>query len=469
MKLYLINPNNQIVNLVKVKKTFWLKYRVWKPLALMYVAALTPAEWEVTVIDENLEIPDYEAMELPDLVGLTGITSQANRAYKLAAYFRARGVPAVMGGIHASMRREEALEYVDTVAAGEAEGIWEQILEDFKRGEMKRVYEGAFVDADKIPPARHDILPARYFFGSIQTTRGCPLGCSFCSVSQFNGKRYRRRPIENVVEEIKMIPEKYVLFTDDNLIGTSRENVAHAKSLFRAMIAANLGKKWIAQATVNMADDVELLELAARAGCVGIFIGFETPQDEGLEEVSKKFNTKNRNLEASVKQMRQKGIVAHGSFIVGLDSDNKSIGRMIFETCERIGIYSISVSFLTPFPGTRVWERLEAQGRLITNNYPDDWQYYTFCYPVSRYKNLSWSEAIEEIDDCYRNFFAIPRILRRTVEWLFRTRSLTATMVMLAVNFACRNTQRMDSVACRDYWRNRGECEQLDAGPSSVQ
>jgi radical SAM superfamily enzyme YgiQ (UPF0313 family) len=194
--------------MVKVEQSRWNRYTVWKPLGLLVVAALTPAEWDVTVIDENLGMPDYTTMPRPDLVGVTAFTAQAPRAYRVAAEFRSRGVPVVMGGIHATMCPDEALERVDAVVMGEAEGIWVQVLEDARRGSLNRVYTGARLGMDQVPQARHDLLPTGYLLGSIQTTRGCPLNCTFCSVTAFNGGRFRHRPIGAVVEELESIRDR---------------------------------------------------------------------------------------------------------------------------------------------------------------------------------------------------------------------------------------------------------------------
>ena len=239
MRLYLINPSNPLVNMMGTGGGRWSKYRIWKPLGLLILAGLTPSEWEITVIDENLSVPDYDTLPRPDLVGVTAFTSQVNRAYELAALFREKDIPVVMGGIHASMCPREAGERVDAVVTGEAEGVWRQVLEDAEQGALQKIYEGVHLEMDKTPPARHDLLPSGYYFGSIQTTRGCPFNCSFCSVAAFNGRRFRHRPIEQVVEEFKSIPEKAVLIVDDNLIGSSKAHIARAKDLFRALISAN--------------------------------------------------------------------------------------------------------------------------------------------------------------------------------------------------------------------------------------
>ena len=179
MRLYLINPRNPLVSLTDVNDSHWNRYRIWKPLGLLVLAALTPREWEVSVFDENIRVPDYDSLPRPDLVGITAFTSQANRAYEVAAGFRGRSVPVVMGGIHATMRPEEALARVDAVVTGEAESIWVEVLADVQRGALQPRYEGTHTDMDKIPPARHELLTGDYACGSIQTTRGCPRSCSF--------------------------------------------------------------------------------------------------------------------------------------------------------------------------------------------------------------------------------------------------------------------------------------------------
>ena len=187
MRLYLINPNNPLVSLANLKESRWNRYRVWKPLGLLVLAGLTPPEWDVSILDENLGPRDYAALPRPDLVGISAFTSQASRAYEIAAEFQALGVPVVMGGIHVTMCSGEALGHVDAVVTGEAESVWAQVLEDVRQGRLQRIYHGEHVDLADVPLARHDLLDTGYAFGAIQTTRGCPLSCSFCSVSAFNG------------------------------------------------------------------------------------------------------------------------------------------------------------------------------------------------------------------------------------------------------------------------------------------
>ncbi len=446
MRLYLINPSNPLVTIVRVQESRWNRYRVWKPLSLMVLAGLTPAEWEISIVDENFGVPDYASMPLPDLVGITAFTSQACRAYEVAAHFQRLGVPVVMGGIHATMCLDEAMERVDSVVTGEAEGIWPQVLEDVRQGFLKRRYDGGLSDISNMPAARHDLLATRYALGAIQTTRGCPLNCSFCSVTAFNGARYRMRSIGDVVREFRLIREELVLVVDDNLVGTRPEHITRAKDLFRAMAQANLRKKWVAQATINFADDEELLTLAARAGCRGVFIGFESPAPEGLSELGKKFNfQKGRDFRASVRRIQRHGILVVGSFIIGLDVDKPGIGKQIAEVASRYGVDNLNALFLTPLPGTRLWDQMKAEGRIALDTFPEDWKYYTLTFPVARYKHLSLDGVSDEMLTCDRTFYSIPRILRRAWGNLWGRRQ---PLISLVGNLSYRKNSQL---SCKSY------------------
>jgi radical SAM superfamily enzyme YgiQ (UPF0313 family) len=437
------------VCLTHVKDGYWNRYRVWKPLGLLALAALTPPEWNITVFDENVRIPDYGALPRPDLVGITAFTSQANRAYEVAADFRRRGVPVVMGGIHATMCPDEAAARVAAIVTGEAEPIWAQVLSDVQRGALQSRYAGAHADMAAIPPARHALLTGGYAFGSIQTTRGCPLNCSFCSVTAFNGYKYRQRPIADVIREFATIPEKHVLIVDDNLIGTNREHLARAKELFRAMLGAGLRKQWIAQVTINMADDEELLALAARAGCAGVFIGFESPTTAGLKEVGKKFNLVNgRDFAASVRRIQRHKILVAGSFIMGLDSDQPGIGPRIAAAAARYGVDILNTLFLTPLPGTRLWDELEPAGRVAADKFPEDWKYYTLTFPVARYRHFTGAGIAQEMELCDRTFYSLRNTLRRIGRSFWRWRK---PLFALVTNLSYRHNLRRARLACRDF------------------
>jgi radical SAM superfamily enzyme YgiQ (UPF0313 family) len=450
----LINPSNPLVSMVKVKESRWNRYRLWKPLGLMVLAGLSPPEWEISIVDENLAAPDYPAMPRPDVVGITAFTSQANRAYEVATHFRRLGVPVVMGGIHATMCVDEVMERVDSVVTGEAESIWPQVLEDARHGSLKRRYDGGLAEISDVPFARHDLLATGYALGAIQTTRGCPLNCSFCSVTAFNGARYRQRPIPDVVREFQSVREKLVLVVDDNLIGLRPEHIARAKDLFRAMAQANLRKEWVGQATINFADDEELLALAAKAGCRGVFIGFESPVPEGLRELGKKFNLlKGRDFRASVRRIQRHHILVVGSFIIGLDIDEPGIGKRIAEVASQYGVDNLNVLFLTPLPGTRLWEQMKSEGRIALDAFPEDWKYYTLTFPVARYKHLSLDGIIQEMISCNRNFYSLPRILRRVGSNLWQRRK---PLISLVGNLSFRGNFRVACKAYADFQHQRG-------------
>ena len=464
MRLHLINPFNPLVSMSHAKQSRWQRYRVWKPLGLLTLAGLTPPGWEVTVFDENLGVPDYAAMPTPDLVGVTAFTSQANRAYEVAAQFRSRGVRVVMGGIHATVCRDEVLQHVDSVVTGEAESVWASVLEDARHGRLQRTYAGDYADMAQATPARHDLLPKGYAFGAIQTTRGCPLNCSFCSVSAMNGKPYRHRPIDDVIRELRTVREKLVLIVDDNLIGISAAHVERAKELLRAMIRAKLRKKWICQATVNMADDEELLALAAKAGCKGVFIGFESPTNRGLAEVGKQFNVrKRRDHRAAVRRVQRHNISVMGSFIMGLDTDTPGIGRRIADAASHYGLDLLNVLFLTPLPGTRLWDKMHADGRIAAADFPEDWKYYTLNFPVARYKHLSWADILREMDGCNRRFYSPGRIAYRLWQALSRRR---APLFSLVSNLCYRAGLRTDRLLWRQLDMKRGPALNCAKEPS---
>jgi radical SAM superfamily enzyme YgiQ (UPF0313 family) len=415
----------------------------------MVLARLTPLEWEVTILDENVKRIDYASLPRPDLVGITAFTSQAPRAYQLAADYRRQGIPVIMGGIHATMCVDEVLERVDSVVTKEAEVVWPRVLEDFKNGRLQRRYDGGHIPVGNFVPARQDLLPEGYAFGTIQTTRGCPLNCSFCSVTTFNGAQYRQRPVDDVVSEFLSIPEKRVLVVDDNLIGTRPEHIARAKELFRALIKAKLRKEWIAQATINFADDDELASLARQAGCRGVFIGFESPTAEGLRELGKKFNLqKGRDLHASVRRIQRHNILVMGSFIIGLDVDDVGIGERVAEAAQQYGVDSLNILFLTPLPGTRLWDQMKEADRIVLNTFPEDWCYYTLTFPVARFGRLSLDAVIREVIACNMSFYSMSGVLKRFWSTLWQRRM---PLINLVTNLSSRNNSYVEIKTYADF------------------
>jgi radical SAM superfamily enzyme YgiQ (UPF0313 family) len=318
-------------------------------------------------------------------------------------------------------------------------------LADARNHALHRVYDGGISAMDAIPPARHDLLRGRYYLGSVQTTRGCPLNCSFCSVTAFNGGTYRHRPVDDVIRELRLIREKVILFVDDNLIGTREDHLAYSKDLFRVMIQEGLTRPWICQATMNFADDDELLELAARSGCQGVFIGFESPTVEGLMALGKKFNLqKGRDFRESVRRIQRHGICVVGSFIIGIDTDQRGIGETIARAAREYGIDAANVLILTPLPGTKLYAQMEREGRIRSNDYPQDWKYYTLTYPVASYTHLTWAELVEEVNRFSGRFYSYAQILRRMLQLARKTHSPRTLSGALIANLSYRSNHLLD-------------------------
>jgi len=270
------------------------------------------------------------------------------------------------------------------------------------------------------------------------------LNCSFCSVSAFNGNRYR--PVEHIIRELQSIKEKFVLIVDDNLIGINKNHYTRARELFSAIIKAKIKKRFMAQVTLNMADDHELLTLAKKAGLWGIFIGFESPVEEGLLEVQKKYNIrKSSDITASIRSIQKKGILVLGSFIMGLDVDKKGIGKTTAAAGIEYGINALNLMFLTPLPGTRLWDKFDSEKRIVANNLPEDWKYYTLALPVANYMHLFWEDMFKEIKQCFCLFYSLPRILGRFFRHLLINRKPLIALITLFVNLNYRQSIVMDA------------------------
>jgi radical SAM superfamily enzyme YgiQ (UPF0313 family) len=377
MKLVLINPRNRV--------SLYGDY-LWQPLALGYVAAATPKDWTVELIDEQCDqTVDYGAVDA-DLVGLTAFTTQAPRAYDIAGQFRRRGIPVVMGGIHASLVPDEAERYVDALCLGECEGVWPTVIADVEARSLKPRYSGGTAGESALRPDRAIFEEYPYEYVSAQTTRGCPMDCSFCSVTAFNGRLFRMRDVGQVVEEIAAIPERDIIFVDDDLNGFSPKAKRRCADLFRAMAAAGLDKQWITQVTINFGDDDELPGLARQAGCAGVFIGLESTDTKSLTLIRKDGRSQDRGTDyyhENVARIRRHGIGVVGSFILGIDTQNmETIVDDILAFAAASNLDGLNPTILTPLPGTRDYARFDAAGRILFKNYPADWEKYTLAFPV---------------------------------------------------------------------------------------
>jgi radical SAM superfamily enzyme YgiQ (UPF0313 family) len=377
LKIRLIDPAYEhpyMSHSHKVIKSIW-----FARLTLTTLAALTPPDIEVLITDENVEPIDFD--EDVDLVGVTGMVMHAPRAYEIARRFRDRGIPVVMGGPHASSLPQEAKEHVDSVVVGEAEGVWSTLLQDLEKGDLKPFYKsGAFHSMEQMPFPRLDLLrkDAYMTVNCVQTTRGCPHQCDFCHVTHFFGKTYRCRPVNEVVEEVTRLKGDFVVFVDDNIAGNRR----YAKELFTRL--KPLKKKWASQASMTLTRDPELMRLAAESGCVSLFLGVESLSPENLSDVNKSFN-RVHELEAAIKALHDHDIMLLSGFIFGLDHDDEGVFERTLRFCEKNRIELPSFFVLTPLPGTPVFRRLEAEGRLLHR----DWGKYNGATVVFRPKLMT--------------------------------------------------------------------------------
>lgn len=334
-------------------------------LALHILEGLTPLEYKVKTLEEELE--PINLNESCDLVGISCMTANAPRAYHLAQEFKKRGKKVVLGGVHPTLLPDEALQYADSVVVGEAEGIWEQVLEDFKKGTLQRTYHHPKPSLDRYIPLKFRKLTKKRLFNviPIMTTRGCPYSCEFCCVSDIFGKEIRHYPISNVVRDIKESRGKIFIFLDDNIIGKPH----YAKELFKAIKSYKI--KWVGQASISFVHDAELMKLAAESGCAALFFGLESVSETQLKTMRKSIK-EIKGIEEAIKKVKDFGIHFHASMVFGFDGDTKDIFPETLDFLQRNKVGTASFNILTPYPGTKIYEQLKREGRLLTT----DWKYY---------------------------------------------------------------------------------------------
>ncbi|MCF6171651.1 MAG: B12-binding domain-containing radical SAM protein [Bacteroidales bacterium] len=405
----------------------------YPPLGLGIVAALTPADWEIRLIDENFE--DF-AFEEADLVGITSFTSTIPRAYEIAAEYTSRKIPVVLGGIHASMVPEEAGKYVDVVATGEAESTWPEIISDFDKGRLKKRYTGTLMPMEDFPAARHDLFHKDYMIDSIQTTRGCPMQCEFCSVHYFNGRAYRTRPVEKVLDELETMQAERFFFVDDNIVGYSKKAREHAKAIFRGMIDRGIKKDWFCQASINFGEDEELLDLASEAGCRLVLVGVESEKTDALQSMNKRTNLKAGvdNYQQIFSVIQQHGISVLGTFIFALDTDTMQDLRNRVDYILNSNIDAVQVSVLTPFPGTNTYEQFKKEGRLTATNYPKDWEKYWGGEIVIKPKKLKAEELLNEQNHAVERMYNPRRLMQMMRKTLKSTKNAKAALWAFSAN-----------------------------------
>ncbi len=384
------------------------------PYGLQIVAALTPDQHQIEIIDETIG-QEIDFDKPVDLVGISAVTVQAPRAYAIAQEFQNRGVKVVLGGIHPSFLPEEASQQCDAVCIGEAENVWADILRDAENGNLKKIYQSdQLADLSKSPVPRRNLSPMKeYKFTSfILTSRGCPFDCSFCSVNKLFGNSYRFRPVEDVVAEVQQlkasrgfVPFDFVFFADDNIVG----NHNRAKELFRALIPLKI--KWVSQASITLAEDDELLSLAKQSGCIGITIGFESISDESLRKDANKRTGSIEKYKKAIQKIHAHKIWIAGSFVLGFDHDSKDVIENTLKLAEENFIELTEFNVLTPCPGTQIAQTLDAEQRILSK----DWSLYDLEHVVFQPKNMSAQELQAGLGRAFEHVYSLRSILKRVI------------------------------------------------------
>ena len=419
MKLLLILPKNERSYWGQVSRSGRAGF---VRLNLPTIAALTPKEWDVEILDARVKPVDYNANI--DIVGITGFTSEVPGAYEIADNFRKKGVTVVMGGVHVSAMPDEALQHANAVVIGEAELVWHKLLDDFKKGELKPRYKAdRLCDMKNMAIPRRELLDRKMYSGyyTLQATRGCPFNCDYCAVTAFFGNEFRIRQVDEVIEEIKGFNSKEFFFMDDNIVGRPK----YAKELFRRLIPLNV--IWGSQASITMAKNLELLQLYAKSGGKYAFIGFESLSQKNLEKMNKGWNTAEGYREA-IKKIHDAGINIVGSFVFGLDEDDPSVFRNTFDFIMETRLDAAQFHILTPLPGTVTYRTLEKEGRIIDR----DWGKYHTGEVVFQPKGMTVEQLQSGYYWIFRKTYTIPNILKRSL------RSPRGIIYRIAANLSYR-------------------------------
>lgn len=414
MRLLLVSPTHYLRDRSLLKTTqYWTS-----GLTLPTLKALTPKDWDVRLVDEMFRDVD---LDWPcDVVGITAMGPQIARAYELADAFRARGRKVVLGGPWVTLAPAEAsLAHADAIVSGEAELVWARCLEDLAAGRSAGVYRGErFIDPDEIPTVDLRDLQAldwgrfrkspfyrSYFHWPLIFSRGCPLPCSYCAVQTFYQRTYRTRSIERVLDDVRRIKAmggRNLLFLDDNPIADPEA----AKGLFRALIPEKI--QWTSQCTIELARDPELLDLAARSGCVSLSIGLESIDPDVLKSIKKGFNRPTRYAE-DLRALRARGIQVIALVMLGLDGQNPDVfdRTVSFLRANKVSL----VKFFTPapYPGTEFYDRMREAGRLRD----EDWSHYDYGSLLVEPTGMSGEQLRSGFDDAYRRFYSLGSIARR--------------------------------------------------------
>jgi len=404
-------------------------------ITLPHIAAITPKEHSVEIINENYDDIDFD--QDVDLVGITCLTMMAHRVYEIADEFRRRGKTVVLGGYHPSALPDEAKQHADSVVIGEAENIWSHLLKDLEKGKLKPFYKSEEeVDMSSIPPIRRDLIKYMPLAGGVQSTRGCPHRCEFCAITSFYNHGMKHRPLKNVVEEIKQMPNKLFILHDPSLTA----NPKYARELFKELIRQKIHKGWLACGNANVlarADD-EFLSLARKSGCVEWFVGFESVNQEALNGINKSCN-KVKDFRKMIKRVHDYGMTIQGGIIFGFDEDTPDTFDTTLKTIDDWELDILEAYILTPLPGTPLFDRLEKEGRILTK----DWTKYNLVNAVFEPKNMTVDELHEGARYVAKEFYTLPRTLKRCANIMMISKSY-AGLLPMGTNLSFRRYYKRD-------------------------
>ncbi|MBC7128871.1 MAG: radical SAM protein [Thermoplasmatales archaeon] len=421
MKILLVNAYKNAGYFSRLRAKFFIP-----TLSLLQIASCTPEKHQVKIVNEWYEKVDFE--EECDLVGISAFTPDAFRAYEIADEFRKRGIKVVIGGYHATAMPEEAKEHADAVVIGEAENSWKILLDDFEKGKLKQFYGWKKVEGSNIPPPKRSVDNLNSFSSAIQATRGCPYRCEFCQLTAFNDNIHRKRRIEDVVREFSSLPTRIVWFHDASLT----INPSYSKNLFKKIIENKIRKKWIAFGNMQiLSQDIEILRLAEKAGCVAWMVGIESISQKTIDEEIKKRGNIVEKIPKMIEKIQKEGMMVWGSFIFGFDNDKPEIFDTTLEAILQWGIDLANFSILTPLPGTPVFKKMLNEGRILTF----DWSKYDMVHAVFEPKGMSVKELEGGVKRLYVKFYSMDKMARR----FFNTKGTLNKFLNLFANLSARN------------------------------
>lgn len=407
--------------------------RTWQmePLPSAVLAGLTPPGIDLKFYDDRMEAIPYD--EPTDLVAISVETYTAKRAYQIASEYRRRRVPVVMGGFHPTLVPEEAGEYAEAIVSGEAETVWPEVIDDFRAGRLRPVYQSTSRPSlQGLKPDRSIFAGKRYLpIGLVEAGRGCYFKCEFCSIQAYFHSTQSRRPSPDVFEEIQQIKRPLFFFVDDNITA----HMEQAKEFFRALIPLKI--RWVSQASINAAHDEEFLHLIKASGCQGLLIGFETLNPANLKQMHKGFNTTYGGYEVALANLRRYGIRLYATFLLGYDDDSDDTFQEILEFVLKHELYIAAFNHVTPFPGTPLYERLQRENRLLYDRW---WLHPDYCYGMVPFapKGLTAAQVQAGCFQARAGFYSLPSIFKRGLDFQVNSSNLRMGFYFFLINLMMR-------------------------------